>query len=387
MNAKQLPAKKPLNPVLFAGMALALVAVVGAVWWLFFSEPPQPWRVRARVVSYLKKQSRQDDFKIEFRFPSKEAMSRAPASSAAGGPGVPTVGELTKKNFDALSDEYLNLKMQAIVLEREAAMKQQELTQTQARLAAPGATASNMVAALQGAAVGLQKEVSARQQALVAKEQQMAPLLSDLWAFQRAWLAREEIASAAGMDELASAQAELLRSLRPRFDEAQTYGEMYAMIGQQLWVANRLFTSANPDHGRVALSLARQAAWDASRYTENPWLAARIYQGYIIPHLELADANDRRATLSLENLIGECTRLFRDLDEKDSILRLHKVLLAEATTPQRKDWARWQLAQVYEQEGEYARALRYLKQIERTNDFTWALRRVPWLQERLKTKR
>lgn len=387
MNAKRLPANKPLNLKWVAGGA-AVLAVVGVVgWWVFFSKPAPAWRVRAEVVRFLKKQSHKSDFSINFRFPSKQARARAGASDPTLGAGGSSGGNLPKRSFDSLANEYLDLKRQELILEREVGERKARLAQVQGRLT-PAATtnATNNAMASERVAT-LQRELATQEQALAAKQQQLAPLVRDLWTYQRAWLADEQVRDTAETGELARALNELLRTTRPRFEAAQTYAVMYELIGQQLWVAQRLFTSANPEHRRSALGLARQAAWDADRYTENPWLAARIYEGYILPHLELADATNRRAALSLDNLVQECTRIFRMVEEPENILRTYKLVLASAKTPQQKDQARVQLSRAYEQDGDYARALDCLKQVQLTNDFAWALRRIPWLQDRIKSKR
>jgi tetratricopeptide (TPR) repeat protein len=369
--------------------------VAGLVWWQCFAEPAPAWRVRWQIDRFLKKQTRTSDFSIDFPFPPKETMARAPKPKPPQQAQGPMTGPQTGKDFNRLSDEYLDLKLKALVLEDQLATKEQDLAQTRARLSAltaPGSTNTpanpGLLEALQQQAAALQQQVATQQQTLRQLEQQLAPLLSDLWAFQRAWLAQEpQRVATASVEALLRAWAELQRAMRPQFEQASTYAEMYELIGQQLWVARRLFSSAHPEHRRLALSMVRQAAWDSLRYAENPWLAARIYEGYVLPNLGLADMADRRAPLSIENLANECARVFRQLDEPQNIIRTWQRVLAVVTTPQGKDWARVMLAQAYEQQGQYAQALRCLKQVVRTNDFAWAMRRIPWLQQQMQNRR
>lgn len=378
-----------------AAAGVAVVALGAVVWWQCFAEPAPTWRVRWQIDRFLKKQTRTSDFSLDFPFPPKELMARAPKPKARQAAQTPMTGPQTGKDFNRLADEYLDLKLKALRLEGELAGRQDELARTQARLtgsASPGVTnpapSTGMRQALEQRLATLQQELTNQQASLLQLERQMAPLLADLWAFQRAWQAQQpELDAAVSLQELTQAQAELQRTMRPLFEQADTYAEMYELIGQQLWVARRLLSSAHPDIGRVGLGMARQAAWDSLRYAQNPWLGARIYEGYLLPHLVLADTADRRAALSLENLANECARVFQQADEPANVVRTWQRVLAVVTTPQGKDWARVQLAQVCEQQGQYAQALRWLKQVQRTNDFASAMRRVPWLEQRVKNRR
>ena len=376
---------------------VALIALLGSgalAYWLFFSEPAQPWRVRWRIARYLKKQTGKSSFPVNFKFPSKREMAKASADSSTPADDKSAKGGQTRKDFDTLKSEYIALEKEVLILERELAYGQKELDQKQAQLAVgtntdqtrpsarqPSPTAvSNRVAALQ-------KELPEKQRILSGKTEALAPIVEDLWAFQRAWAAQRFATDTVDTNALAVAQAELTREIRRKYNEATTYSAMYELIGQQLWVAGRLFTSANVHHRRVALTMARQATGDALRMTEDSWLAARICEGYVWPNLDAADYANWRVPLSVETLLNDCADVFRRADEIPNVIRNYRLLLIKTKNPQRMDWARVQLAQVHEQAGEFDVALRYLKQVKATNGFNWAFRRLPWLEQRVKAQR
>ena len=67
----------------WTGASLVLLAAGAVVWWQFFSEPPQPWRVRSRIARYLKAQTGQKDFQTPFDFPSKAAKDLGSQTNTA----------------------------------------------------------------------------------------------------------------------------------------------------------------------------------------------------------------------------------------------------------------------------------------------------------------
>ncbi len=402
MNAKvtsQL--QKPLDWKVAVGVILGIAALGALVYWVFFAEPAPAWRVKWRIQRHLKKNSGRSDFRVEFKFPSKAAMAKAPAGAATAPEAAPAKGELTKKDFDTLRGEYLDLAKEVILLQRDVATRPREITQHQEQMAAwekqlaaiPTNTRPARVSALQSNITFMgshvadrQKELQARQQTLSAKEKALEPIESDLWAFQRVFAAHQQEADATGTNDLAIAQAELIRETRRKLYEASTYEAMYELIGQELWVAARLFPSANPQHRRVALAIARQADADALRIAEDAWLAARICEAYFWPNLDVADYSNRQAPLYIETLLDDCATAFSQANETNNVIRTYLTLLAKTKNPQRADSARVQLAQIYESQGQIALAVRYLKEVKNPSNFRWVTRRLPGLEQQLKRK-
>jgi hypothetical protein len=159
---------------------------------------------------------------------------------------------------------------------------------------------------------------------------------------------------------------------------------MYRLIGQELWVAGRLLEARNPEVVRLGITTALDAARHALTEAQNGWVAARICEGYIWPHLAVADDTNRRSPFHPENLLREVAQVFQRNDEPHNVVRTYQASLHQAGTPARRDWARVQIAGAYEQAGDLRNAVRYLKQVEDTNDNRWVLRRLPRMEQQLK---
>lgn len=378
-------------------LGLILLALAGAVGiWFYVTHHPPAWIVRWQVKRYLKKASHADSFAVTFPFPSKESMAKAPPQS--GGAGQPLVkGPRTGKSFDALVAQYLKEKEALLVLEREIPGSASELTNARPRLdrlvrglAAAQAAGETNLSVRQAQVRALQQRISALESNVAAapnlksREAALAEVTADLWEFQRVW--DQEIAAmeSSGANQVARGRDELLAAMSGEFNNAASYDAMYKLIGQQLWVAERLLGSANPDHRRVGIALALEASRRSLSDAVNGWVAARIVEGFIWPHLDLATDSNRRSQFNLETLLSQCADVFRANDEYPTVVRTYKLLLDRAETPQRADNARFQIAMACEQSGELKDALKYLRQIQLTNDFSWALRRIPRIEQQLK---
>ena len=376
-------------------LGVALIALAGGAWlyWQFHADPPKPWALKWSISRYLKNQSGRSDFSIDFQFPSKAEMKTVPPGAKSK---ADADAELTKKDFETLKKEYTDLLTAAMALRREAAAVQKALGQRRADLTAlekqlaeaQAASATNL-ADLQASAVplraqvaALEKNLAANEVAAAAKEKAVEPVLSELQAYQKTWAAQRETAELTGSNSLTLAQAGLVKDMRQNFQDAGSYEAMYRFVGQELWVANRLFDSANPEHRRVALAIARQAGRDALYQSENGWLAASIYKAYVCPNLDLAESRGDR-----DNLVNECADVLRRAGDQGGVLGIYRTILAQAPTPQRADWARVQIAQTYEQSGEFKEAIQWLKQVKSTNDFRWAIQRIPRLERQAKMAR
>jgi hypothetical protein len=348
--------------------------------------------VRWRLERYLKKEAHTGDFKVEFPFPSKEEMAKAPPKSAehAG----PSAGARTGKDYETLRNEYFALKNSALALERGLLRNETELKETTAKLNAlakelADAASTNLSTlrsnetVLRERVAALQKKAGARSE-LQAKDEMLAPIVRDLWEFQRAWLAEPGSGDSTSGNHLTQARARFASDIRQKLDQARSYSEMYHLVGQEIWVAARLLGSASPEHRRAGVSLVLDASRHALNDAQNGWVAARICEGYVLPNLDLADDTNRRSTFNPQNLLNECADIFRRNNEFNNVVRTYEIAFARARTPTRADAARAQLAIACEDAGDPRRALQYLRQIQDTNDFRWALRRVPRLEQQAK---
>jgi tetratricopeptide (TPR) repeat protein len=230
----------------------------------------------------------------------------------------------------------------------------------------------------------LQKKSASREE-LQARETSLAPVVSDLWDIQRAWQAEAEASGAVSSAEFAKSRDQFAAELRQKFEKAGSYAAMYQLIGQELWVARQLLDSVNPEYIRAGMTFALSASRHALSEAQNGWVAARICDGYLLPHLDMADDTNRRSRFNRDNLLTECADIFRRNEEFGGVVRTYQVALAAAGTPQKADTARAQISMAYEQAGDFKQALHYLREIKETNDFRWAMRRAPRLEQQLKS--
>ena len=355
------------KPSLWKVLAVVIAgAVLTALYFHAFGEPAQPWVVKWRIYRYLHAHGAHSNPKLDFKFPTKAEMAKVPADATAREALHLSVGPLTKKDFDVIKAQYVALQLECLAQEDRVAQIRSK--------AAPGdATASNAI-------VQFQKSLAEKQAAL-------EPLVSDLWAFQRAWEKDRKADDETGTDALNVAWQNLSSQLRARMGEAGSYDTIYEAINEELVVADRLLPSANPDHRRVALRIIRQAVNDSLSQAENGWLAARICEAYVLPHVALAErSGGRNNPMSFETVLAECARVFSENEEPQNVVRAYAPMLAPPSTPATADRARQQIAQVYEQSGQYHLAVKFLKQIQATNDYRGVLRRIPRLEQMAKAQ-
>lgn len=372
-----------------AALLCLLVALAGGVYlyWIFHTEPTRPGVYKWRVSHYLKKQTGLSHFQIDFKFPSQAEMNFVPPSAKAKS-GASAGADLPPKDFDTVKREYVELQTAAMAFRREATELRKALDQRRARLAtvekaatdagtnAP--TTADETPVLRAQVAVLEKELATKESAAETKEQAVRPVLEELAAFRKAWAVEHPADEPAGSGNLASAQAELSKDLRQKFEDATTYEAMYRLIGEELWVADRLFGSANPEHQQVALRLAQQAGRDALYQTENAWLAGSIYKGYVCPSIGLASSGG-----TADIVLNDCADFLRRCGDNGAVINLYQEVLATTKTPKRADWARVQISQIHEQAGEFKEAVHWLQQVKATNDYRWAMQRIPRLEQRI----
>ena len=356
------------KPSLWKVLAVVIAgAVLTALYFYNFGEPAQPWVVKWRVYHYLHAHGAHHSPKLDFKFPTKAEMSRVPADAVAREALHLSVGPLTKKDFDVIKAQYITLQLEVLA-------QQDRVAQIQAKAAPGDTTTSNAVAQFQ--------------KSLEEKQTALEPLLSDLWAFQRAWEKERLTDEETGTDALNASWRNLSSELRARMSEAGSYDTMYEAINEELLVADRLLPSANPDHRRIALRIIRQAVNDSLSQAENGWLAARICEAYVLPHLSLAErSGGRNNPMSFDAILTECAGVFNQNDEPQNVVRAYeKMLVPPIVNVASADRARQQIAQAYQQAGEYKLAVKFLKQIQATNDYRWLLRQIPRIEQMAKSQ-
>ena len=295
-----------------------------------------------------------------------------------------------------MREEYLSLKTASVALERIVVKSETELKDNTAQLdllakqlANPpaGTEVSNVESnapTLRDRVAELRKAPSRRPE-LLEKEQVIAPIEDDLWEFQRGFAASASVAAAAANAPLVKARLELTSESAKKLATAASYDAMYKIIGQELFVAQGLLGSGNPDHRKQGVTLAMSASQHATTYAVNGGVAARICEGYILPNLDLANDTNRRSLFNEENLLGQIAATFQRNFEYDNMVRTYQIYLAAVKSAPRADWARSQIGYAYEQAGDAKHALQAFREIRDTNSYRGVFTRdVPRLQKQLK---
>ncbi len=394
IDLRDIKLKKPKlsRQSLIAIGVLVFTAAACVVTWRYLTHPPRPWLVRWKLDRYLKKEAHTGNFKVDFPFPSKAEMAK-PKSSPTEAP--PKVGSRTGKNFETLREEYLTQKTAAVALERIIVRSETQLKDAMAQLDAlskPITTAAGDtniskaeagITALRNRVAALQKAPSRRSE-FQEKERTLAPIEDDLWEFQRSFAEEAATSQTAGNAALAAARAKFTDESERKAANAGSYDAMYKVIGQELFVAKGLLASGNPEHRRQGVLVALGASRHASAYAMNGAVAARICEGYLLPNLDLANDTNRRSTFNEENLLRQCADIFERNYEFNNVVRTYQVFLDTTKNPDRRDWARSQIGQAYEQANDPRHALEAYRQIQNTNNYRNVFARtVPRLEKQL----
>jgi hypothetical protein len=137
---------------------------------------------------------------------------------------------------------------------------------------------------------------------------------------------------------------DIAHDFRQRVKEAADYRTMYGVIGQELWQAEKLYySSTNAFQKENGVLLAIDAGRATLDEVVNPWLAARICEGYLWPMTDFADSKEARR-VNLDTMFDLCNRTFREAGETNNIIANYKRLVAKADKPDRADKARIHLS-------------------------------------------
>jgi hypothetical protein len=205
-----------------------------------------------------------------------------------------------------------------------------------------------------------------------------------LWEFQRSFAEDGAGAQATGNAALAKARAIFTDESERKIASAPSYDGMYKGIGQELFVAQGLLASGNPEHRRQGVLTALSASRHASAYAMNGAVAARICEGYVLPNLDLANDTSRRSTFNEENLLRQCADIFERNYEFNNVVRTYQIFLNGVKNADRADWARSQIGQAYEQANNPKLAIQAYRQIQNTNNYRNVFSRtVPRLEKQL----
>ncbi len=220
--------------------------------------------------------------------------------------------------------------------------------------------------------------LAAKQAELKAQQDQLAAKQKELLALQREVAAREQ--------ELASRPAHLSRELRRQVNEAASYADIYLVVGQNLWIADRLLAGNDAAQQRLAVTLAGIAVEAANDAAQNPWLGARICEAYLWPNLERADPPDKPRQL-LEQLLQTCNATYQRADESNNVIKNYQLMLRYVTNEPRADAARYSLAHMLELTGQWEQARRHYREIQHSNFLPAAEQGLSRVERKLEDQR
>jgi hypothetical protein len=179
-----------------------------------------------------------------------------------------------------------------------------------------------------------------------------------------------------------SAQAQLTREFRSQINQAADYKTMYRLIGEELWIVDQLMADSDARKQAGGVTVAAEVGRVALSDAGSPWLAARIYEGYVWPQLERAGTNQVRFDVDAAMDLAEDA--FREAGETNNLVLNYRLLIAKAPQSPRTDKMRVRAAALLDEMGELAEALGYLKEIK--NPSSRVQKRIESLEARLRGK-
>ena len=222
-----------------------------------------------------------------------------------------------------------------------------------------------------------QQQTTANKDALAAKQKELAALTEQLQARQKELPERQK-ALTAKQQELTAQVAQFRKDITKKVGEAASYENIYYAIGQQLWVVDKLLASRDSIEQQQALSMAVEASQHAATGAEQPWLAARIWEAYLLPNLALADAKGRIG-YTPASLLAQATAVFERADELPNAVKTLQLSLQLTLTnaPARADAVRYALGSALERSAHFDEALKLYREIEDTNYLKYTEQRIP----------
>lgn len=177
-------------------------------------------------------------------------------------------------------------------------------------------------------------------------------------------------------------ELELAKELRKEMTEANSYKAIYRVIGEQLAAAQKWLASTNNPEKESGLTFAVEAGRHAQTDACDSWLAARIVEGFLWPHLQWAESSGSKR-YDPDALLRMADLAFREAGETNNLIRNYQMTIARYPTSGRADNARFRLAMLYEDQGELKAALKCLEQVQNTNNAK-LLQRMELLRRRIR---
>jgi hypothetical protein len=348
--------------------------------------PAAPADAKDAIREYLARQTKQKEFKpaFDFELPARVATLRSNAHALeqraqAIRAAIRRAEEAeapVEREFEAIRAEVQKLKQAtgaAKTRRREAEARPQP--------------DRNEIAALQAECDQNERAWVAKRAELEAKDAQLKALRDARAPFGQQFGEVEKELQAVRKDlgkkedELSAQENTFIRAARKQAGEVGSYEELYELIGQQLTAAERLLADNDVERQRIGINLAREACRHALHDAESPWLAARIGEAYLWPHLDRADYSAGTKERA-QDILQLCAAAFTALGETAGLARNFELMIAHAPNRPQADAARLSLADLLEQRGEHGRAIQFLKEIQDATLRPQAEQRLARLQAR-----
>ena len=401
------------RPLLILATILVGGALIFGGGWMVVgwiqARPKPPAQVRELVFAFLRDKSQTQTFDVPLGATLQETQTGLANEAALLGAQVAAL----QTNYDAARRELREGKLLAAATEAELvklrfeagitarprkAVKIQASTLTNVpaeagpltHLTTTAGHDSNTVAA--GASVDTnatlrliaekELELASRLKRQAQARLEFSKLSTNYTALKQEWNTKQrELAS--GTAEMAGERSKLTQAIHQRIREANSWEVLYKALGQELWVADEFLASSNLSLRQAGLELADQARDDALTDAENAWLAARICEGFVLPHLDLAD-NGGKSALDRDRLLASASQTFRSADENNNVIRTAQQIISQSANPKRADKARLQLARFLEQQGDYQGALVQYRSLQNSNNILFVSKRIAAVEARLK---
>jgi len=152
------------------------------------------------------------------------------------------------------------------------------------------------------------------------------------------------------------------RPFHEAVNQAEDYKTLYGLIGQELYVVGRLLEDPEPRKRAAGVGVAAEVSLVAQNSTSDPWLAARVVEGYVLPDLALVESN--RMRLDVDGLLDLAENAFKAAGETNNVILTYRMLIAKAPDSGRADKARVRLAALLAVRQEWAEALKLLREVK-----------------------
>jgi hypothetical protein len=151
---------------------------------------------------------------------------------------------------------------------------------------------------------------------------------------------------------------------RTNQQDAGSYEHMYQLIGEQLFVADKLLESTEASRQVMGLVMASEASTYARTNVQSLWLSARICEAYLWPNLTLVETTNRNL-LTPGTILDLCEASFKEAGETNHLIRIYEHLIAQTQGSKTQvDLARFRLSRLYQGQNRDTEALKLLKEIK-----------------------